>query len=171
MKTLSFIFTLLFASFASARDNYVPFDDTGLYKCENGEVVSGVRYDDTGNKSLMGIWCSPIPALNSDIENYFSINDGGNGKYDVKCGGQEMISGFDFSEDLDPSVEGMFCKRVEHGSHGSSMYRRVEGLRGKHYNVMCREGSYVSGVKYREGLDDTVLGIHCTQFECENCES
>lgn len=164
MRSLAFVALMFVSSTVWSRPVFISFNYSGTFKCGSNEVVSGVRYDDRGNKSLLGIWCSKAPKDDLQQDFYLAINDGGNGRYDVNCPGQHMVLGFDFSLDFDPSAEAMYCSYSEAKS-GRSQYMKVEGLRGKRYDVMCRQGSFVSGVKFREGLDDTVIGIFCTEFQ------
>ena len=163
MKHVFFLCLSLVSSWSFASSHFIPINQTGTYKCSSNEVVAGVRYDDRGNKSISGIWCEKLSAQGNNSEQFFNVNDGGNGTYDVKCDTDDFVAGFNYGDDFDPSVEGMYCKNVR-GHTGSSYYRKVEGLRGKRYDVMCDRGSYVSGINYRESLDDTLIGIHCTEF-------
>lgn len=175
MKTIAIILSLMLSPLAFSQDD---FDLQNLeylqvkgregesthVRCFGDDVMVGMRHKNSGDESIVGMWCDSAPFLISGKDRFIEVNNFSGRDYDVKCHNDEFMSGVNFSNDLDDSIEGIYCRKLIFHTLQSEFYVSFyEGysLESLH-DEFCPEGSVVSGVRFHKShWDDTTSGFFC----------
>lgn len=133
-------------------------------RCYEGETVVGFRHRNKGDDCVVGMWCDAAPFTAGNGERFIEVNNFSGVDYDVKCDRNEYMSGVNFKDDIDNSLEGIYCREILDQTLKSeyyiSFYDRFS--RGSTHDEFCPNGGVASGVRFRESAwDDRTLGFYC----------